>query len=420
MTEPIKLNLGAGDTQIEGYIPVDRRSGQEIFPLAYGDSSVDQIRASHVLEHVSHRETLNVVRDWVRALKPGGIMQIAVPDFDALIEMYQQGAGQVEGYLFGAHIDANDIHLAMFNKEKLTEVMTLAGLVDIKPWNDSVVDCHAYPFSLNLQGTKPQPAEIPTEARTVNETFARLDALPDEKRQPFGNRDMASAPKIGAVMSVPRLGFMDNFFCAFESLLPYRIPLKKVTGAFWGQCLQRGIQMLIADGYDLILTLDYDSVFTKDAIPALVKLMREHPEADAIAPIECHRSAPTPLMTIEGADGKPMALVPRELFTDTDLLKIRTAHFGLTLLRTASLLKTPKPWFFGQPNDQGDWAENRVDDDIWFWFQWAKAGNSLYLANRVTIGHAELMIRWPDVNLAAQYQAPNDFWAKGKPEGVWK
>ncbi len=418
----IKLNLGAGGTEIAGFTAIDRRSGQEVYPLAYAENSVSEARASHILEHFSHRQTLHVLRDWVRTLKPGGLLRVAVPDFDALVKVYEEGTSpEVEAYLFGAHIDNNDIHLALFNKDKLTELMTLAGLVDIKAWADDVADCHKYPFSLNLEGRKSELGAEAESARKTNDILARIAALPPEKQTPFGNRDLSVPPRVRAVMSVPRLGFMDNFFCTFESLLPLRIPLKKVTGAFWGQCLQRGMEMLLDDGgCDLILTLDYDSVYQRDAVLQLIQLMREHPEADAIAPIECHRSAPTPLMTIRGEDGKAMALVPRELFADADLLKIATAHFGLSIFRVSSLKRTPKPWFFGEPNKDGMWGDGRIDDDIWFWRQWEKAGNTLYLANRVVIGHAELMIRWPDMNLQAFYQTPNDYWGKGKPEGCWK
>jgi hypothetical protein len=59
-------------------------------------------------------------------------------------------------------------------------------------------DCAALPISLNLAGIKPFMREI----------------------------------GVSAVMSVPRLGFMDNFFCAFEALPPLRIKLRRYTGAY--------------------------------------------------------------------------------------------------------------------------------------------------------------------------------------------
>ncbi len=43
----IKLDLGAGPVSPDGFIPMGRDHGSEIFPLAAADGSVDEIRASH-------------------------------------------------------------------------------------------------------------------------------------------------------------------------------------------------------------------------------------------------------------------------------------------------------------------------------------------------------------------------------------
>jgi hypothetical protein len=72
------------------------------------------------------------------------------------------------------------------------------------------------------------------------------------------------------------------------------------------------------------------------------------------------------------------------------------------------------------PSPQGDWGEGHVDEDIQFWRLWEAAGFTLHLANRVPIGHAELMVRWPDINLEAGYQSVTDWQNEGRPEWVWK
>ena len=55
-----------------------------------------------------------------------------------------------------------------------------------------------------------------------------------------------------------------------------------------------------------------------------------------------------------------------------------------------------------------------------FWRKWEAAGYSLHLANRVAIGHAELMCRWPDANLEVLYQSMGDFREKGVPGECWE
>jgi len=393
MSDPIKLNIGAGDVEIPGYTPIDIRAGQAAYPLEYPDESVDEIRASHILEHFGHRETAAVIADWVRVLKVGGRLRIAVPDFDYIVNAYGGGSAEpLEGYLMGGHSDANDRHGAIFNRDKLMQLMRAAGLVALRSWADDVGDCASLPVSLNLEGRKAGPA--------------MFEALKDFR--------------VVAAMSVPRLGFMANFFCAFQGLRPNRIPIRKHEGAFWGQCLERCMgEILEQDAPDAILTLDYDTIFTAEDVWELKRLMIEHPEADAIAALQSARTRPLPLMTIRDTDGRTVRQVRRELM-DAELLRVSTAHFGLTLIRADKLAALPHPWFKGEPDAEGHWSDQRTDADIWFWRQWEAAGNTLYSANRVPIGHAELMIRWPGRDLRAIYQHPWEFYEDGRPEGSWQ
>ena len=79
-------------------------------------------------------------------------------------------------------------------------------------------------------------------------------------------------------------------------------------------------------------------------------------------------------------------------YYDGEPIKVDTAHFGLTLIRTAKIAAMPKPWFWGQPDSSGGWGEDRVDDDIYFWNKWKESGNSIYVAPDCNIGHLELMV----------------------------
>lgn len=224
---------------------------------------------------------------------------------------------------------------------------------------------------------------------------------------------------VAAVMSVPRLGFMDNSFCVFEGIVPLKIPLQKVQGAFWGQCLERGIQQQIDAGYDAILTIDYDTVFTVEDVENLVRLMIEHPEADAIVPLQVGRSGMSALLTMKTKSGQVREIIDRKEF-EPELTKITTGHFGLTLLRTSSLLKMPHPWFTGKPAPDGQWGPGRIDDDIYFWKQMEEHNMTVYCANRTVLGHLELVVTWPDINLVPMYQPTGAFRDKGKPENAWK
>jgi SAM-dependent methyltransferase len=98
----LKLDLGAGAASPPGFTPMGRAHGTEIYPLPHEDGSVDEIRASHVLEHFPSAQVPLVLQNWADKLKPGGAMKIAVPDFEWIAKAYDQGQQvPIEGYVLG-------------------------------------------------------------------------------------------------------------------------------------------------------------------------------------------------------------------------------------------------------------------------------------------------------------------------------
>jgi predicted SAM-dependent methyltransferase len=383
----IKLDLGAGEISPHGFRPMGRGHGSEIYPLEYADETVDEIRASHVLEHYPYRALDKVVGEWVRCLKKGGKLKIAVPDFATLAKDYLEGVEQPhESYLLGGQQDINDYHKSMFDRDRLRKLLADAGLVLIEEWRSEIDDCAGYPISLNLEARKPHVSKL----------------------------------TVSGCMSTPRLGFMENFFSCFEACVPCNVKLRKHGGAFWGQSMTKVFERTIEqDNPDLILTIDYDTVMTAGHLSRMIQTMMLFPEIDALAPIQSSRHHATTLFTVAGGDGKNVDGLPRTAL-DGDTTPVSTAHFGLTLLRTAALKKMAKPWFHSVPDGDGSWGEGHVDDDIQFWRGFEAAGNSLHLANRVAIGHMELQVLWPDINLNAMHQPVTDYQQNGIPEGVWK
>lgn len=147
-----KLNIGGSTNPLEGYEVVDRKDGSEAYPLAFDEELFDEVHASHILEHFSRKQAPDVIAEWVRVLKPGGILQVAVPDIEWLISNHSDPL--FIPYLFGGQMDENDFHKSAFNTTYLTHIMSAAGLSDIKPWNGIQGECSSLPVSLNLQGLK--------------------------------------------------------------------------------------------------------------------------------------------------------------------------------------------------------------------------------------------------------------------------
>ena len=226
--------------------------------------------------------------------------------------------------------------------------------------------------------------------------------------------------KVAAVMSTPRLGFTDNFFCVSSALAPHGISPIKVTGAFWGQCLQRAMEQVV-DTHDVILTVDYDTVFSSKTVEALLALLL-HSGYDAIAPLQTKREANAVMFALAGNNPDEKTTVGGDFFKKV-VQPVETAHFGLTFIRTEALKKMSKPWFVASANDEGGWDGGHVDEDISFWKKFAAVGNRLGLATHVSVGHAELMVTWPSrtAESGKVQQHTTEYWNGGQkaPEDAW-
>ena len=90
----IKINMGCGWRAFgEGWTHIDggdypHLDSKDIFNLPYEDNSVDLVYASHVIEYFDRDEVRNVLNEWIRVLKPKGILRLAVPDFEVMVGLY--------------------------------------------------------------------------------------------------------------------------------------------------------------------------------------------------------------------------------------------------------------------------------------------------------------------------------------------
>lgn len=355
MTDAIKLNIGAGSTVIDGFTPIDRKLGSEAFPLPYPDGSIDEIRASHILEHFTFGDASKAMEEWSRVLKPGGRIRISVPDVDKVLA--SDNKKERLFWLMGGQMHQDDIHKSAYDRDRLTALMAQSGITRIKEWSSPNTDCAALPISLNLEGVKKGQPEAPVENTTT--------------------------VKVGAYLTLPRYEAVASRNIIEASLRQLKLSLTTSQGVFWGQCMQRMFESAIKDGVDWILSLDSDSLFTAPQLSLLMDTLASNPHIDALAALQCRRGSPYPLLTTgKGIDDDIVEV-------SNQPVKVTTAHFGLTLIRVDALKDVSKPWFISKPNEDGTWGDDRLDDDIWFWHQWRLAGKNIYVAPTVSIGHLE-------------------------------
>lgn len=144
-TKKIKINLGCGDRPLPGFLNVDSRNIPGIecpntwaedlscFP----DNSADYIYACHLLEHIPREKTFVTLCEWNRVLKKGGILRVAVPDWDAMIKVYQQTSDLENrlNYLFGGRDYEGNTHYRVFNFPMLRTLLYEAGFKRITRYN---------------------------------------------------------------------------------------------------------------------------------------------------------------------------------------------------------------------------------------------------------------------------------------------
>lgn len=222
------------------------------------------------------------------------------------------------------------------------------------------------------------------------------------------------ARKVVVVYSLPRLMPTDIAFCGISIASQLGIHFIKRHGVFFGQSLTAGMKRAADKGAEYVLTVDYDTPHTAEDVLYLYALMKLHPEAGAICPLQMKRESTELLVSIRNPDGSLSKTIKGEHFRP-ELARVTAAHFGLTFIRVASLLKVAKPWFHSVPDENGEWGANHVDEDINFWHRFEAAGQSLFVATRCVVGHMQWMVVTPGKQFEPVYQTVDDWESNGIP-----
>ncbi len=169
----MKLNLGVGPfpihqqhldimgdisewTLVDKFVHDDRIKNWDAEVLdEVKNETVDVIYASHLLEHISHRNLVPVLETWYAKLKPGGKLIINVPDMEwAAHQILRFESGQIlsglysdyegehglQSVIFGSHAHEGEYHKACFVRTSLWELLDGVGYKKIKI--DQFEDAH--------------------------------------------------------------------------------------------------------------------------------------------------------------------------------------------------------------------------------------------------------------------------------------
>lgn len=147
----MKLHIGCGQKYLPGYKHMDVLEAPHIDYVCntremtmIDDDSVTEIYACHVLEHVKRTEVIDVLKEWKRVLTNGGVIRIAVPDFEAVVEEYKvsKDIKKYLGLLYGGQDYDYNFHYVTFDYTYLKEILIEAGFKNVirYEWQDFLPD----------------------------------------------------------------------------------------------------------------------------------------------------------------------------------------------------------------------------------------------------------------------------------------
>lgn len=140
----MKLHIGCGNKYLPGWKHVDVINAPHIDYLTNAqdlsmieNESIEEIYACHVLEHFGRKEINAVLEEWNRVMIKGGVLRIAVPDFEKIALVYQKNKdlNELMGLLYdGQNYDYN-YHYQCFDFDRIKVLLGEANFSEVKRYN---------------------------------------------------------------------------------------------------------------------------------------------------------------------------------------------------------------------------------------------------------------------------------------------
>jgi predicted SAM-dependent methyltransferase len=136
----VRLNLGCGETYIDGWVNVDHQSPfpadervDLTGPLPWPAGSITHVYAGHVLEHLTHDQCADLAKRLLDCMNADGVLIAVGPDIDAAIRLSggtnRVGKHSLEVIRHGGHRWPGDVHLWETTAANVTDLLAEAGWV---------------------------------------------------------------------------------------------------------------------------------------------------------------------------------------------------------------------------------------------------------------------------------------------------
>lgn len=145
-----RLHLGCGKRYIPGFVHIDLASFPHIdhrhdiatLPM-FVDGAASLIYACHAFEYFDRVQAPGVLAEWLRVLRPDGVLRLAVPDFEVMSRIYVETGelSVIHGPLYGRMAIVTDhgeefvYHKTTYDFASLRGVLEHAGFRSVRRWD---------------------------------------------------------------------------------------------------------------------------------------------------------------------------------------------------------------------------------------------------------------------------------------------
>lgn len=159
------LDIGPGDFPAEGFETLDAAPGPNVTHVGraekppFPDNTFDIVHSSHTIEHIQWFEAEKTLAQWVRILKPGGVLEVwtvnAYAIMKEMVALEETGVWRGPNPLWKQNLTAGDpwlwgtgrmlnypksgrhgdlwMHRSLWSPRSLGDAMDRCGLKEIRP-----------------------------------------------------------------------------------------------------------------------------------------------------------------------------------------------------------------------------------------------------------------------------------------------
>ncbi len=139
-----RINMGCGEVKLAGYINCDIQGCSDIRcnmqNLPFKDNFADEISCHHSLEHIPQNEIVPTLKDWFRVLKPGGILDLGIPDIELCTKEFLN-ANEKQRWnwniytIYGIQTDKGQFHMNGLSLNRAKELLNSVGFNILDSYN---------------------------------------------------------------------------------------------------------------------------------------------------------------------------------------------------------------------------------------------------------------------------------------------